>query len=279
MIFPDTIQDAQAVADHYNSLDPWYRKLWGDHLHHGLWKTGKETVEEAVIQLIELIAEKGDIQKGQSVCDIGCGYGATSKVLHQRWGANMTGFSLSEKQLEYARMQDPVNRYLLCDWLQNTILSNSFDCAISVESSEHMVDKTKFFKEAYRVLKPGGNLVICAWLSKEKPNSWEVRHLLEPICREGRLPSLGSVSDYTRMMIEAGFEKIEFEDLTKNVKKTWAICATRLVKELKNKEFRNFLFKRSAPDRIFAKTVFRILFAYQTRSMIYGIFRARRNSC
>lgn len=279
MIYPDETQKADAVAKHYNSLDPWYRKLWGDHIHHGLWKTGKESPERAVEQLVELIAHQAELKNGESVCDIGCGYGATAHLLHQKWGARVTGFSLSEKQLEIARAKDPHSNYLLSDWLENKLPPNSFDLAISIESSEHMVDKLKFFTEAHRVLKPKGRLVVAAWLSKENPRPWEVRYLLEPICREGRLPSLGSVSDYTQLMLQAGFEKIEFEDLTSQVKKTWAICAFRLLKELKNKEFRQFLFQQKPIDRIFAKTIFRILFAYQTRSMVYGIFKTRRDSC
>lgn len=272
MIFPNVEQDSQTVAEHYNSLDPWYRKLWGDHLHHGLWKTGKEKPEQAVEQLVELIAQKGALTPDQTVCDIGCGYGATARLLTQKWGAKVTGFSLSERQLAYARAKDPHTHYQLCDWLQNTLPPNSYDLAISIESSEHMVDKVKFFDEAYRVLKPGGKLVVCAWLSKEQPKAWEVRHLLEPICREGRLPSLGSVSDYTQLMLHAGFQKIDFEDLTSNVKRTWSICGLRLVRELGSREFRQFVFKQKPADRIFAKSVFRIWFAYQTRSMIYGIF-------
>lgn len=272
MIFPNIEQDKHDVAEHYNSLDPWYRKLWGDHLHHGLWKTGKESSERAVEQLVELIAQKGELKANQSVCDIGCGYGATARFLKERWGANVTGFSLSEKQLAYARSKDPHTNYLLSDWLQNNLPSSSYDLAISIESSEHMVDKVKFFDEAYRILKPGGKLVISAWLSKEHPKAWEVRHLLEPICREGRLPSLGSVSDYTHFMLHSGFQKIDFDDLTSNVKRTWAICGFRMVRELGSSEFRNFVFKQKPADRIFAKSVFRIWFAYQTRSMIYGIF-------
>ncbi len=277
MIYPNEAQDDIAIATHYNSLDPWYRKLWGDHVHHGLWEKGNESPERAVEKLVELIAEQGQFKKEDRICDIGCGYGGTSQLLNQRWGTKMTGFSLSEKQLEIARIKDPYSEYILGDWLKNSLPSSSFDAAISVESSEHMVDKPKFFSEIYRVLKPGGRVVICAWLSKENPKPWEVRHLLEPICREGRLPSLGSATDYMQLMLHAGFKKIEFEDISSKVKKTWAICGWRMVKELKNREFRDFLFKQRPADRIFAKTVFRIWAAYQTKSMVYGIFTTKKD--
>ena len=42
----------QDVAGHYDELDPFYRRLWGEHIHHGLWVHGRETAEQAVVQLI-----------------------------------------------------------------------------------------------------------------------------------------------------------------------------------------------------------------------------------
>lgn len=277
MIYPDLPQDQQAVADHYNSLSTWYLKLWGEHLHHGLWKKGDETPEEATKQLVHLIAEKGLLQKGERVCDIGCGYGATSKLLATEWDAEVTGLTLSEQQHIYATSHDKKSTYLIRDWMDNQLPSSHFDLAISVESSEHMMDKARFFSEAYRVLKPGGRLVICAWLSKENPKPWEVKYLLEPICREGRLPSMGSVSDYLKFFKEQGFEKCTYEDLSEQVKKTWKICAKRAIQALASKEFRALLFNKEIKDRIFLKTVFRLLAAYETKSMRYGIFTALKN--
>nr|MBA2242711.1 methyltransferase type 11 [Chthoniobacterales bacterium] len=43
------------VVSHYDELDHFYRDVWGDHVHHGLWLRGDETHDEAVRQLAELI--------------------------------------------------------------------------------------------------------------------------------------------------------------------------------------------------------------------------------
>ncbi|MBW8754357.1 MAG: SAM-dependent methyltransferase, partial [Sphingomonadales bacterium] len=43
MIVPDVPQTAAGVALHYDELDPAYRRIWGEHVHHGYWLTGRET--------------------------------------------------------------------------------------------------------------------------------------------------------------------------------------------------------------------------------------------
>lgn len=278
MIYPEEEQSPEAVAHHYNSLDQYYRKLWGEHLHHGFWETGEETVEEATEQLIELVAKAGKIDHTSKVCDVGCGYGATSRYLVKKKEAILTSITVSKSQWQYARSHDPESsnpRYILGNFLRNDIPDHSFDVVISIESSEHMVDKEKFFHEVARILKPGGRFVTCAWLSKINPAKWEVRHLLEPICREGRLPSMGSEEDYRNMMIQAGLEEIQFQDISKQVKKTWSICAFRTSKAvISDHSLRRFLRDKSATERIFAKTLFRIWAAYNTKSMLYGLFSA-----
>lgn len=58
MITPRKIPTVESVARHYDELDIYYRDLWGEHVHHGLWRTGRETPEAACEQLIRLAAEE-----------------------------------------------------------------------------------------------------------------------------------------------------------------------------------------------------------------------------
>jgi tocopherol O-methyltransferase len=279
MIVPRTVQTAESVARHYDTLDRFYREIWGEHVHHGLWRSGRESPLDAVEALTRLVAERLELKPGQSVCDVGCGYGGTSRLLADRWGCDVTGLTLSEKQLAYAAGAHPRSnpRLMRRDWLENGFPDESFDSVLSIESSEHMVDKPKFFAEVARTLKPGGRFATCVWLSSEKPGPAAVNHLLEPICREGRLPSMGSESEYRAMMRDAGLELMGFEDLTAFVWKTWWLCLVRAVKGVLTKRlYRQFLLDPANGDRLFAVTLLRILIAYRTGAMRYGLFWARK---
>jgi tocopherol O-methyltransferase len=266
-----------AVASHYDELDYYYRTIWGEHVHHGFWKTGKENLETAVCQLIDLLAARSKLRKGAEVFDVGSGYGGTARYLAEKYGARVSAITLSRVQFEFAKgkiseraREKP--KYFLGNWLKKKFPSDAWDAVISIESTEHM-NKEAFLKKAFQVLRPGGRLVVCAWLTCEEPAGWEKIFLLEPICREGRLDGMGSSSEYLQWIEEAGFLDVSFEDLSRNVRKTWALCAAGVIRQLAtNSEATRFLLNHAAENRVFAKTVFRIWLAYQTGSMQFGIF-------
>jgi tocopherol O-methyltransferase len=277
MIIPRTVQTAESVARHYDTLDRFYREIWGEHVHHGLWRSGRETPLEAVEALTAMVAQRLELKPGQSVCDVGCGYGGTARLLADRWACDVIGLTLSEKQIAYAASAHPrANpRLMRRDWLNNGFPDSSFDAVLSIESSEHMIDKPLFFAEVARTLKPGGRFATCVWLSSEKPGPATVKYLLEPICREGRLPGMGSESEYRAMMADAGLILAGFEDMTRFVWKTWWLCLVRAARGvLTEKSYRAFLLDAANGDRLFAVTLLRILIAYRTGAMRYGVFWA-----
>jgi tocopherol O-methyltransferase len=281
MILPQETQTTEAVAAHYDQLDRYYREIWGDHVHHGYWVTGKESVEQAVEALVDLLAERLDLSPGQELADIGCGYGATARYLASRYDLHVTGVTVSGAQAQQAQArvaadQANVSIYQM-DWLANGLAANAFDRAYAIESSEHMPDKQMFFDEAFRTLKPGGLFAVCAWLACNNPTAWQVRHLLEPICREGRLPGMGNEADYLALARGSGFDIVSIEDLSDRVSRTWSICAGRFMRRLFSQpRYIKVLLDKAETNRIFAVTLFRLLLAYRTRSMRYCLLVFKR---
>jgi tocopherol O-methyltransferase len=270
--------DGATVAAHYDELDRFYRAVWGIHLHHGYWQSGDESTEEAILNLSRLVAKQAQIKTGGRVCDFGCGYGATARFFAQEYGADVTGLTISRRQHEIAQNTAGANlNFLLGDGLVNNLPAQSFDALVAIESSEHIGDKPAFFQEAHRLLRRGGRLVVSAWLAREQVTSFEAKFLLGPICEEGRLPSMAAPSEYLAMFEAAGFRGAEFADLSRNVRKTWSVCAYRLIKTIgADAELRRALLQRDWGNRVFAKTVFRIWLAYRTGSMRYGVFAATK---
>ncbi len=280
MITPKRVQTTASVAAHYDELDVFYREIWGEHVHHGYWATGRESVEAAVEALVDLLAARLKLADGQEICDIGCGYGATARYLAAHFGVAVTGFSVSAAQVARAKLIVPAAGAVVFetrDWLANGAADQCFDRAYAVESSEHMPDKQRFFDEAYRTLKPGGLFAICAWLAADAPRPWEVRHLLEPICREGRLTSMGDEADYRFMAARAGFEVLTVEDISAQVSRTWRICAWRFLRmALTKPRYLRFLLNRRETNRVFALTLFRLVLAYRTQAMRYCVLTCRK---
>jgi tocopherol O-methyltransferase len=278
MIHSRHTESPESVASHYDDLDPFYREIWGNHVHHGFWESGKESVPEATLNLLTRLLADVPLSAGSRVCDIGCGYGETARTLAAQYGAEVLGYTVSGAQYRYAveNSPQPGPRFVLGDWLKNSLEPDTFDLALAIESSEHMPDLEKFFAEAYRVLKPGGRLKICAWLTRERPGRIEKGLLLQPICTEGRL-RMGTPSEYLAIMRQAGFRDTHFEDVTTRVKRTWTLCLTRLGKKLAtDPKYVRFLLRNPSSNKSFLASLLRIRIAYESGAMVYGFLGGRK---
>jgi cyclopropane fatty-acyl-phospholipid synthase-like methyltransferase len=279
VISAESSLDASVIADHYDELDVFYRELWGEHVHHGLWVDGRESPAAAVRHLVDVVAQEAQIKPGAKVIDIGCGYGATARQLAQQYGAEVTGVTLSSAQYDYAQSVTAGSNptYLVADWLSTDFSPQSFQVAVAIESSEHMPDREEFFCRVHNVLQPGGRLVVCAWLSREAPSLLEASWLLRPICDEGRIPHLPNLKELIASAKAAGFELLNSQECSHAVSRTWGIILRRMTgRLLSDSRYRAFLMDPRRRNRIFGLTVIRLWLAYKTGTMRYGILTLER---
>jgi len=109
------------VKEFYDVTSPFWRDLWGIHVHHGYWKTGKESKEIAQNQLTEELAERVGIRNGMNILDVGCGMGGSSIWLAKKYNAQTIGITLSPVQVDIATKTATKERELILNlllWMQ-----------------------------------------------------------------------------------------------------------------------------------------------------------------
>ena len=262
------------MAGHYDRLDRFYRQLWGEHLHHGLWADSTFSTDEAVHHLVHRVAADARIGAGTRVCDVGCGYGAPARLWAETYGAEVMGFTVSRVQHAYAEQQPvhgPAPTYRLQDFLVNDLSDESVEAVVGIESLTHIQDPGRIFREAARVLRPGGRLVLCVWMAAPDASRRTRKWLLDPICEEGRLSGLPTATTLHQWATQAGFSVERLDDVTSMVRRTWTVVLRRFFHALlTDPSVFGTLLDSSVPDRVFARTIPRIWLAQHVGALRYG---------
>src|SRR5260370_8908579 len=107
----------------------------------GYYENGDETLDEAQEKKIDHILSKIRLQRGQTLLDIGCGWGALVIRAAQQLQARCVGITLSEKQYEFARQR--VKDANLSDFVEIRLqayrdVTGSFDRITSVGMFDHV---------------------------------------------------------------------------------------------------------------------------------------------
>src|SRR5260370_8053613 len=153
--------DKHKIIEHYDVVSPYYRSLWGEHLHHGYWIRGDESKETAQLQLIEHLAQLAKVKPGSDILDIGCGLGASSLYLARNYNAAVTGITISPVQVDMAAKaaarQPPHAKFLLMD-AEAMHFQNRFDLLWSVESISPSQPPKSLFASSPNLLHPSAPL-------------------------------------------------------------------------------------------------------------------------
>jgi len=218
--------DKHRIIEHYDLVSPYYRSLWGDHLHHGYWVRGDESKEKAQLQLIEHLAQLTKVKPGSHVLDIGCGFGASSLYLAKNYHVATTGITNSPVQVQMA-IKAAAREHLDVEFLlmdaEAMDFQKQFDLLWSVESISHYEHREEFFASAAKLLKPSGLFAITDWFKKENLAREETKTFIDPI-EKGMLVELQIMNDYEHFLTSNGLQIMHRKILNKNCAKTWDVC-------------------------------------------------------
>lgn len=157
-----------ANTQHYEVPTAFYQHCLGRRLKYSgcLYPSGTESLDEAEAHMLALYVDRARLADGQSVLELGCGWGSLSLYLAERFPrSQITGVSNSRTQREFiekeARRRGLTNlRILTCD--MNTFDAGAARCdrVVSVEMFEHMKNYQRLLAHIARWLKPGGLLFV-----------------------------------------------------------------------------------------------------------------------
>jgi tocopherol O-methyltransferase len=227
----------QQIQQFYDASSGLWEQVWGEHMHHGYYGAdGRDRKDrrQAQIDLIEQLLQWAEVESAATILDVGCGIGGSSLYLAEKFNAKAMGITLSPVQAARARARARAiglnAEFQVADALNMPFADDSFDLVWSLESGEHMPDKTRFLQECYRVLKPGGTLIMATWCHREtqgnplmNPLTPNELHLLAEIYRVYCLPYVVSLSDYDRIAQQLGLHQLRTADWSKAVAPFWDV--------------------------------------------------------
>ncbi len=212
------------IIEYYNATENAYKDAWDLEkslsIHYGYEDETTHSFSSSLLRMNEIMMEAIAIRSSDHVLDAGCGIGGSSIFLAKKTGCKVTGITLSARQVKKALENAEKNGvkdqlyFEVADFCETPFHSNSFDVIWGCESICYAYDKSQFIDEAYRLLKPGGRLVVADGFVTNFENN---EHPYIQIWLEGwQVNFLESPQRFNGFMHKAGFVDIKFRDISSN---------------------------------------------------------------
>jgi len=277
------------IAGFYDRSSQLWEEVWGEHMHHGYYIPENRTDhQQAQVDLIDEVLQWAEVGLKPAtlptrVVDVGCGIGGSSRHISRKFGSTVKAITLSPYQTSRGNelnaeqgLSKKVNLQV-ADALEMPFEDNSFDLAWSLESGEHMPDKEKFVNELFRVVEPGGRIVVVTWVHRDLEEGEESltrkeKRILSMINRAYYLPPWCSTNDYVKLFEKNGAENIKIEDWSYIIAPFWKA----VIKSSLNVKSVWGLLKSGFSTQRGAYAMLLMLYGFQKGTIKFGLITATK---
>ena len=213
-------QNYAALAQAYYAMGgELYELGWGRSFHFCPLEKG-ETLAEGIQRRERYISDRLKLKPGMTAFDAGCGVGGPMREIARHSGARIVGATIVPEQVAKARRYNEEAGLsnqcdvILADFVDLPFDDASFDRVYAIGSTCHAPERTRVFKELFRVLKPGGLFVADETVLTDRfdaadPGHQRIRREFE---RGYGIADMITAEECCRSMVEAGFELLETND-------------------------------------------------------------------
>jgi SAM-dependent methyltransferase len=177
-----------------------------------------------------LVVDFADLQPGDHVLDVACGTGVVARVAAEKVGERgaVDAVDLNPGMLAVARSL-PASRGATVEWRQADagalpFADQAFDAVLCQLGLQFFADRAIALREMYRVLRPGGTVVVMVWRPIERAPGFAVlaaaleRHIGPDAASIMRAPfSLGDADELSSLVVQGGFEGLDLRASTGEV--------------------------------------------------------------
>jgi cyclopropane-fatty-acyl-phospholipid synthase len=178
---PIAVNTSDANEQHYELPTEFFQYCLGKNLKYssGYWNPGVKDIDTSEDDMLALTCKRADLQDGQNVLELGCGWGSLSLYMAAKFPTSkFTVVSNSATQKifidETAAKKGIQNLTVLTADMNTFTIADSFDRVVSVEMFEHMRNYKLLLAKVASFLKPDGKLFVHIFTHKTLAYKYEV---------------------------------------------------------------------------------------------------------